>query len=94
MSTTSLKIPDDLKQLAADAARRDGVSTHAFMVEAIRTAVLAADLRAAFVADAVAAWTDAIETGQGMAASAVHDYLRGRVRGQNRVRPEAVRWRD
>lgn len=94
MPTTSLKIPDDLKRLAADAARREGISTHAFMVDAIRIAVLAAELRAAFVADAVSARTDAIETGQGMDAAAVHDYLRGRVRGENRVRLEAVRWRD
>ncbi len=94
MSTTSLKIPDDLKQLAAGAARRDGVSTHAFMVEAIRSAVLAAELRAAFVADAVAARADAFETGLGVDAAAVHDHLRSRARGQPTRKPEAGRWRD
>jgi hypothetical protein len=31
MSTTSLKLPDDMKQLAAAAARRQGVTPHAFM---------------------------------------------------------------
>ena len=94
MSTTSLKIPDDLKQLAADAARRDGISTHAFMVEAIRSAVVAAEQRAAFVADALAARADAIETGLGVDAAAAHDYLRSRTRGQSFPRPGAGRWRD
>jgi len=35
MTTTSLKLPDDLKQRAADDALRLGISLHAFMVQAI-----------------------------------------------------------
>ena len=35
MATTSLKLPDDLKQRAAKAAHELGVSPHAFMVSAI-----------------------------------------------------------
>lgn len=94
MTTTSLKIPDDLKQLAADAARRDGVSTHAFMVDAIRAAVVSAEQRAVFVADALAARADVINTGHGVDAKAVHRYLRARVRGEVSSRPEVGNWHD
>ena len=38
MSTTSLKLPDDLKELAAAAASDQGISLHAFMVEALKDA--------------------------------------------------------
>lgn len=94
MPTTSLKLPEDLKNLAADAARREGVSTHAFMVEAIRSAVAVAEQRAAFLAEALAARADAIQTGLGVDSIAAHDYLRSRVRGQPSPRPKVGRWRD
>jgi uncharacterized protein (DUF1778 family) len=43
MSTTSLKLPEDVKQLAAAAAKEQGVTPHAFMVEAIRAAAAHAE---------------------------------------------------
>ena len=45
MSTTSLKLPDDLKERAAAAAKIQGITPHAFMVEAIRMAATAAENR-------------------------------------------------
>ena len=38
MTTTSLKLPDELKQRAVAAAERIGVSPHAFMIHAIEQA--------------------------------------------------------
>ena len=38
MATTSLKLPDELKERAAKAAQELGISPHAFMVDAIRHA--------------------------------------------------------
>lgn len=46
MATTSLKLPDDVKQLAVAAAQRRGMTPHAFMVGAIRRAASAAEIRA------------------------------------------------
>jgi predicted transcriptional regulator len=45
MSTTSLKLPDELKQRAVSAAHLQGVSTHAFMVNAIEQAAAMAECR-------------------------------------------------
>ncbi len=93
MSTTSLKLPDDVKRLATAAAKERGVTAHAFMVEAIRLAATAAKLRAEFVADAAAARKEALASGKGFAASDVHAYLRARVRGNRAPKPKAKTWR-
>lgn len=93
MSTTSLKLPEDIKQLAAEAARRQGVSTHAFMVDAIRAAAVAGEKRAKFVADAVAARQDTLKSGKGFSATEVHRYMEGRVRGKAAPKPKVKRWR-
>ena len=93
MSTTSLKLPTDVKQLAITAAKRQGISPHAFMVSAIRAAATNAEKRAQFVAGAVTARADAIECGEGYAAEDVHAYLRAKVHGQSVDKPKAKVWR-
>jgi predicted transcriptional regulator len=94
MPTTSLKLPDDLKQLAHDAAKRKGVSPHAFMVEAIRLAATAEKMRSEFVTSAVAARSEAITSGKGIPASDVHAYLRDRASGKRPAKPKAKSWRS
>lgn len=93
MSTTSLKLPEEVKQLAAAAAQQHGVTPHAFMVEAIRAAAVAAERRAAFVAEAQAARAEALESGKGFDADDVHAWLRARAQGQSVGRPKARTWR-
>jgi len=93
MSTTSLKIPDDLKERAAAAAKRQGVSTHAFLVEAIKVATAADEARARLVADAKAARKEMLKTGEGFDADEVHAYLRARATGQSARPPKARSWR-
>jgi predicted transcriptional regulator len=93
MPTTSLKLTDELKQRAAAAAQSQGVSPHAFMVAAIQSATAAAERRAAFVADALAARTAMLESGQGYDADDVHAYVRGRAAGEKLARPKAKPWR-
>ena len=79
MTTTSLKLSDDLKQRAAAVAQDLGMTPHAFMVDAIRKASDAAEKHAAFVAQAKAARKKMLKTGLGFEAEAVHSYLRERV---------------
>lgn len=93
MSTTSLKLPDELKQRAAHAALELGVSPHAFMVAAIEQAATAAEQRARLVADARAARSEMLETGKGFAADEVHAYLKARVAGKQATKPKARAWR-
>lgn len=93
MSTTSLKLPRDVKQLAITAARQQGISPHAFMVDAIRTVATNAEKRDQFVADAVAARAETVESGEGYAAEDVHAYLRTRAHGESVDKPKAEVWR-
>lgn len=94
MSTTSLKLPDELKQRAIVAARRQGVTPHAFMLNAIAQAATAAEHRARFVAEAEAARKAMIKSGKGYDSDAVHAYLRSRVLGKKSTRPKATSWRS
>lgn len=93
MSTTSLKLPDDVKQLAVAAATQQGVTPHAFMVDAIRAAATNAERRARFAADAIASRKQAIKSGKGYAAEDVHTYLRARAQGKSAPKPRARSWR-
>lgn len=93
MSTTSLKLSAELKRRAATAALSQGLTPHAFMVAAIDTAVTAAEVRATFVAEALAARTAMSESGQGYAADEVHAYIRKRASGIDANRPKTGSWR-
>ncbi len=94
MSTTSLKLPDELKQRAIAAAEKKGVSPHAFMVHAIDQAATAAEQRASFVSDAQAAREQMLATGKGYDAAEVHAYLKARLSGDKPAKPKARSWRS
>lgn len=93
MATTSLKLPDDLKQLAALAAKHRGVTPHAFMVDAIRQVASAAEKRAQFLAAATESRNETLASGKGYAADEVHAHIRARVQGKASSRPKARSWR-
>lgn len=93
MPTTSLKLPEDVKRLAVAAAKQQGVTPHAFMVDAIRAAAVAAEKRATFVSDAIASRDQALESGEGHPATEVHTYIQARARGKTAPRPKAKPWR-
>ena len=93
MATTSLKIPNEVKQLAIVVAQQQGITPHAFMVEAIRVMATAADKRVQFVADAVTSREETLKSGEGYAASEVHSYLLDRAEGKTPARPRLKSWR-
>lgn len=93
MSTTSLKLPEDLKQRAAMAAEELGISPHAFMVEAIRQAADAVEQRAQFIRQAQTARAEMLETGLGYDANDVRAHLRQRLTKTPADRPNAKPWR-
>lgn len=92
MSTTSLKLSDELKQRAVAAAEKQGVSPHAFMVHAIEQAAASAERRAGFVDEAQVAREQMLRTGKGYDASEVHDYLKARIAGRKLAKPKAIAW--
>ena len=93
MTTTSLKLPDDVKANVLAAAGMRGMSAHAFMVEAIRDAASAASQRESFIADAKQALKEARESGMGYDAHEVHQYIRDKIAGKPARKPKAKSWR-
>lgn len=92
MTTTSLKLPGDLKERAASAAHKLGVSPHAFMVSAIEQAAHAAEQRLRFIAEAKSAREEMIDTGRGLDADEVHAYLKAKVSGKKVAKPKTRSW--
>ena len=87
MSTTSLKLSEELKQRVVAIAERQDVSPHAFMINAIEQAATAAERRAAFVGEAQAAREQMLATGKGYDAKEVHAYLKARIAGAKVAKP-------
>ncbi len=94
MSTTSLKLPEELKARAISAARAKGVTPHAFMLEAIRETTVASEKRARFVADAVATRDRARKTHRGYDADEVRAYFKALVAGKRPRKLKMKTWRS
>lgn len=90
---TTLKIAADLKRRVVAAAKAADKSPHAFMLEAIEHQTQLDEQRRAFVADAVAARSEALTSGEGYPAADVHRYFAARVRGERATRPKVRAWR-
>jgi predicted transcriptional regulator len=81
-STTSLKLPEQIKLQAANAAKDLGITTHAFMVEAIKQASVNAELRRSFIDDANNARNEVLQTGKVHDADKVFKHLKARIAGK------------
>lgn len=64
MSTTTIRLPEELKARIAKAAERAGTSPHSFILEAIAEKTEQAERRADFYAEADRRWADFLETGE------------------------------
>ena len=81
MEVTSLKLSNELKKQVARAAAGLGMSTHTFMVAAIKQATQNAELRLAFFAQGYVARKQTIKTGKAYDAKDVHQQMRDRING-------------
>lgn len=90
-STTTLKLPSDLKARLARVAKKTGRTPHAFMLEAIERQTTYEERMEAFVKEARAADRTIEETGQAYAAADVHAWMRGLAQGRKAPRPKP--WR-
>lgn len=82
MATTSLKLPDSLKQRVNALAEQANKSPHAFMVDLIAEQTERVEKRQAFINSALAAKKDFDETGLAYDADEVHAYIRAKIQGQ------------
>lgn len=72
---TSLKLPVELKAAIDEDARRQGMSSHAYMVKALGEAADRSRLRERFTEDALTAEREALVTGLGHSLDEVREYF-------------------
>jgi len=88
MPTFSVKLDDQARAKVQLAASQRGVTPHAFMVQAIESAVSRSEEDEAWVARALQARQNLLQTGMGVDGQAVAAYLKNKVRGIESQRPQ------
>ena len=89
MSTTTIRIPEELKARVALAAERAGTSAHSFMVEAIAEKAERAERRGDFFEAAENRYDELTDTGETIPWETMRTYLETRVAGKAATRPLA-----
>ena len=89
MSTTTIRLPDDLKARVVAAAERAGTSAHGFILEAIAEKAAQAELRADFAALADERHAHILASGQTIPWQEMRAYLEERLAGNTPKRPAA-----
>ena len=89
MSTTTIRLPDDLKARISAAAKQAGTTTHAFILEAIAEKAEQAERRADFDAVAEARYASIVATGKTIPWPEMRSYLEARLAGKATKSPVA-----
>lgn len=89
MSTTTIRLPDELKARIAEAAKRTGTTSHNFILEAIAEKADLAERRADFDAEAEQRYAGIVETGKTIPWSEMRGYLEARIAARPARRPAA-----
>ena len=89
MSTTTIRIEDELKARVAASAARSGKTPHAFIVDAIAQTVAQAELDDQLHQLADERWTKFLANGKTVPWDEARAYLRARAAGERPRRPAA-----
>ncbi|WP_434026153.1 CopG family transcriptional regulator [[Pseudomonas] boreopolis] len=89
MSTTTIRLPDELKARVAAAAKRGGTTPHNFILEAIAEKADLAERRADFDAVAEQRYAGIVASGKAIAWDDMRGYLEKRMAGKPAKRPAA-----
>lgn len=94
MTTTTLRLPEDLKQRVAELAERSGQSVHAFLVEAVAARADEVEARECIAAEADERHQRMLASGEGIDWHEMRAWLQDRAAGKTGVRPRAQKWRE
>lgn len=89
MSTTTIRLPADLKARVVAAAERAGTTAHSFILEAIAEKADLAERRADFHDDAEKRYADLLASGKTISWGKMRRYLEDRIAGNTVARPVA-----
>lgn len=89
-STTTLKLPEELKTRIAPLAKSAAKTPHAWMVEALETQARLAEKRLSFINDALASAAEVDAGGKVYEADEVFGYIQALAAGKPANRPKPV----
>jgi len=89
MSTTTIRLPQDLKSRVAAAAERAGTTPHGFILEAIAEKTDREERRADFLDGAEKRYAKIVASGKTIPWKKMRAYLEARVAGKPAARPSA-----
>lgn len=89
MSTTTIRLSDELKARLARAARHAGATSHAFIIEAIAEKTDAEERRTALQEIASSRNAELLATGECIAWTDMRAFLEARAAGKRVARPNA-----
>ena len=91
MATTTIRLPDDLKDRVAAAAERAGTTAHSFIVSAIAEKAQQAERQAEFSGVAKQRYAAIVASGKTISWNEMRSHLEGRPIGKPTTRPRARR---
>jgi predicted transcriptional regulator len=87
MSTTTIRLSDELKQRVARAAEQAGVSPHSFILDAIAQKAEQAERQAGLQQQAESRYARMLQTGRSLPWAEMRAYLLDRAEGGSMLRP-------
>ena len=90
-TTTTLKLPEELRVRIAELASSAGKTLHAFMVEALEAENRRSELRRDFVNTALKAEQEVAKYGEVYAMDAMHRYFSDKLARKTARRPKATK---
>ena len=87
MSTTTIRLPEDLKARVARAAERAGTTSHSFILEAIAEKADQEERRADFNDTADRRYAEIAASGKTIPWNEMRRYLEDRIAGKKAARP-------
>ncbi len=94
MTTTTIRLEEDLKARVAAAAEREGKTAHAFVLGAIAQTVEEAELDEAFHRVAEGRWKKVLDTGKTVVWDDAKAYLKARALAGSARKPTARKLRS
>jgi predicted transcriptional regulator len=89
MSTTTIRLPDDLKEKIARVAKRDGITAHSFILEAVAEKAALAEQRNDFLSVAESRYADIVASGKTIPWADMQRYLKDKASRKKVARPIA-----
>ncbi len=88
MSTTTIRLPQDLKERIARAAERAGTTAHNFILEAVAEKADQEERRGEFLDTAEQRYAQIVASGKTVPWKEMRHYLERRITGKKMVRPK------